>query len=347
MKLDGKQKNIIVVEVIFLIVGIILLVGVGGKKPDPTSSISIEKINIAVTQTEQIIGKTKTAYSSKYSKIFIAKKEEELNLLKSELNPDIEDIKLIEIKGKIENIEFEITNYKTKLKAAEDNEKKFKSLEEDLSAFKSENKKYIKKFSSTKKSVKKIETKITEGKTNLEKIASLDDYSIYDEISKNNYTIEILMTEMKEDFEQRKTAITKKPTVKKPPPPPPKVEDTYVEDNYDNDPISYTPPPPKVTKKLKTTTTPEFLKKPTNAEINYPANFYGGKPCMIEVVIDTNGNVSTTKVYVPSGNSDFDNFCSGIAKKLYKFKPAEKIYDDGSREKIESTSILPFKPPSK
>ncbi|MCK4667556.1 hypothetical protein KAU33_12445 [Candidatus Dependentiae bacterium] len=346
MKLDGKQKNIIVVEVIFLIVGIILLVGVGGKKPDPTSTITIEKINTTITETENILGKTKTEYSSKYSKIFIAKKQEELNSLKSELNPDLEDIKLIEINGKIENIEFEINNYKTKLKVAEDNEKKFKSLEDDLAAFKTENKKYIKKFSSTKKSIKKIETKITEIKTNLEKIVSLDDYSVYDEISRKNYTIELLMAEMKEDFKQRKTSLTKKTTIKKPTPPP-KVKDTYVEENYDTDPVSYTPPPPKVTKKLKTTTKPEYLHKPTTAEINYPKKFYGGNPCMIEVVIDTSGSVSSTKVYVPSGNSDFDNFCSGIAKKLYKFKPAEKIYDDGSREKIESTSILPFKPPSK
>ncbi len=346
MKLDGKQKNIIVVEVIFLIVGIILLVGVGGKKPDPTSTITIEKVNVTITQTEQIIGKTKTEYSSKYSKILMTKKEEELNLLKSELNPDLEDIKLIEINGKIENIELEINNYKTKLKVADDNEKKFKNLEDDLTAFKTENQKYIKKFSSTRKSIKKIETKITEVKTNLEKITSLDNYSIYDEISRQNYTIEILMTEMKKDFEQRKIVITQKTPVKKPVTPP-KVDDTYVEENYDNDPVSYTPPPPKVAKKLKTTTSPAFLQKPTNAEINYPQKFYGGNPCMIEVVIDPNGNVSSTKVYVPSGNSDFDNFCSDIAKKLYKFKPAEKIYDDGSREKIESTSILPFKPPSK
>ena len=154
------------------------------------------------------------------------------------------------------------------------------------------------------------------------------------------------MEELNKDLTNQKAALAKKEAESKKvvTPPPVKDPDPPVNDyTYDTPP----PPPPPKEKKLKEEKQAELHKQPSDSEINYPSKFNGGNPCMIEVKIDKNGNVSTTSVYVPSGNSEFDKFCEDTARRLFKFKPAENVYDDGTSEKVESSAILPFKPPAK
>ncbi|HDS09784.1 MAG TPA: hypothetical protein ENN73_06095, partial [Firmicutes bacterium] len=158
MKLAGKQKNILIAEVIFLVIGIILLVGVGGKKGEPTTGINIETVNKNLKGTQELISSVKTSYSSKLSKILTSSKEEELNSLRKEISPESEEIKLIEINGKIDNIEIEINNYISKLKFAEDNEKKYNEQKVNFETFKKDNSKDIAKFKSVKQSADKVES---------------------------------------------------------------------------------------------------------------------------------------------------------------------------------------------
>ncbi|MDD3626548.1 MAG: hypothetical protein PHV06_04445 [bacterium] len=348
MKLAGKQKNILIVEVIFLVIGLLLLVSVGGSKGEPTTGINFEEVNKNFTGMEELLSSLKTTYTSKFSKILVKNKEDELNNLKKDISPDSEEIKLIEINGKVENIEIEVNNYTSKLKFAEDNEKKYNELNSSFDTFKKDNSKDIAKFKSVKNNTKKVEDKLKETQVLLEKVNTLDDYSVYDEISKNNYTIQILMEELNKDLSNQKAIISKKETETKVVTPPPVKDPTppVVEDNPFDTPPPPPPPPPKE-KKVTEEKQAELLKQPSDSEINYPSKFNGGNPCMVEVNIDKTGNVVSTKVYIPSGNDEFDKFCEDIAKKMFKFKPAEKVYDDGSSEKVESTAILPFKPPSK
>lgn len=351
MKLQSKQKNIIVIEIILLIVGIILLIGVGGKKPEPVSSISQTEIKESLTETEKNLSNIKSEYDNKLSHILISDKEKELNSIKSGLSPDLEEVQLMEMKGNLDNINLEITKYTPRLKKAEKYEKMYLEQKARLTKFEEENSKSINNSKKTRAAIEKIKSKFEEIQSLIDKISNIDDYSYYDEISTKNYEVKSLIDSLDQDLKNEIAAIKQAAAEKKKREEQARLEAESKDDVEYDTPSSFDyipqpqPQPQPKEKKVVKTRQAELVRSPTSSELRYPTKFYGGKICMIEVVIDKLGNVSSTKVSQSSGNTELDDYCRDLAKKYYKFKPAVKVYDDGSEEKVESTSILPFKPP--